>query len=480
MKRLSFVMIALAASACGSQRAATPEIAAIGTSSVAAVAKGLQPAWVDGTLPAPYDASTHLMVVGRGDTPEAAQADARQQMQQAVLGPPEDRPFLTVPDDLQDFAFAPATEQFTTEGVGAFVRLIAQRVFIVDRLKQWSALMGRDALKDDPVDAFRSGGQAVVDAGEHLQALAATLAYYRAGSFVCARQAEITTTPCTETFDIKVVRDAIAEFGNSIRVQEKWSGGVPYRDGIGPLADVTVRATVKPRSIPALPLTGLPVAFKGPDAEAKATTNDDGLAHWATKTIEPSSKVAVRIDAETLLGPDASLWAKLPVLEVGYRPVDATSVRLAMFLQESTSGDNGLRGMTARIATAGLTKFSVLAPALRSMVPKKGAPTPEQLRALAAAANGQFDVLVVGEMHSQFASKLGRRTVWHEAQGTVTVYDVWSGATLGPLTATERAKGLGENKASQNALDALGRKLGHDLLKLLAEHFRAGAATAAR
>ncbi|MEO1334897.1 MAG: hypothetical protein AAFV29_04615, partial [Myxococcota bacterium] len=165
------------------------------------------PGWVSGEMPDLYDASTHLMVVGRGATPEEAEADAQANMLAAVLGPEADRPFTTIPEGLQSFAFAPGTERYVAERE-AFVRLVAQRVFVVDRLKAWEALMGVGALADDPPEPFMSGGQLVTDPSGHLESLVTTLGHGRAKAYVCARRMAVTTSTCTpESLDS--IRDAV-------------------------------------------------------------------------------------------------------------------------------------------------------------------------------------------------------------------------------------------------------------------------------
>ncbi|MEL7372814.1 MAG: hypothetical protein AAFN74_28080, partial [Myxococcota bacterium] len=113
--RLALISLFIFASACGGGRARRAGGAppAVPTSTAASVPGA--PGWVSGEMPDLYDASTHLMVVGRGATPEEAEADAQANMLAAVLGPEADRPFTTIPEGLQSFAFAPGTERYRTE-----------------------------------------------------------------------------------------------------------------------------------------------------------------------------------------------------------------------------------------------------------------------------------------------------------------------------------------------------------------------------
>ena len=474
MNRLGLIVCLALTVACGGQRSrGGPAGTGAGSvpTSTTALAGSMTPEWLEGALPAQFDEATHLMVVGRGTTVEAAEADAREKMMAAVLGPETARPFLTVPDALQDFAYTPGTERYVDPEGEAFVRLIAQRVFIVDRLKSWEVLMARGALSDEQPEAFVASGQAVTDPSTHLEALAATLGARRATVYVCERRMAVTTSTCTPG-GLETIRKAVKTFGRSVQLRPRFTEGVPYRVGHGPEAGIAIEAVWSSPGRPAVVLSGLPLMFKGPSEETSLETDDKGRAEWKPGVIDPATRVAVRIHSEAVLASEASLWAALPAIEVGFRGLGVKTARMAFLIDES-SGQKGRDGFKQKLTTLGMRSPVQLEPRFEGFV--KGGTDRERLRAMAEAAGGSIDLVAVGEMHSQYAGKLGARSVWHEAEGTITVYDVWSGAQIGPVKGTDREHGIGERAASAKALGALGRHLAEELTKLLNEHYRPSA-----
>ena len=474
MTRLSFVLMLLTAGvACGGAQKRSVSQGTVPTSSVAQVG-GDQPAWVAGEMPALYDASTHLMVVGSGPTVDAAAADARSRMVNKVLGPETSRPFASVPEDLQEFAYAPATERYVASPDKAYVRLLAQRVFVVDRLRAWEAQKAIGALADPVPEAFRTEGRPVSEPSSHLDALVTTLAYQRASAFVCNRRMAVSTSTCTPA-DLGAIHSAVSTFGQALEIRPKYADGVPYRAGDGAQAPVAAEVVWKAPGQSAQPVAGVPLAFQGVAEKASVPTEDDGLAVWRPTTADPTARVSVRIDAPALLGPDAALWATLPATDVGFRILQPKTARVAVFIEEDGSSRSGRDGFRTKLTGLGMGAPTDLPADMQRAFAKGSTPDRATLLALAQRANGSIDLVAVGEMHSQFASRVGARSVWHEAKGTLTLYDVWSGAQLGPLRGTERAVAIGERAASAKALRALGERLALDVSKLLTEHYRTGA-----
>ena len=473
MTRLMLI-VCLAATACGGSRGRVPS--SLPGSPPSSESDGA-PSWTTGEMPDLYDASTHLMVVGRGPNPEAAEADAKDKMTDTVLGPEQVRPFSVVPDELQDFAYTPATERYQEPGGDAFVRLIAQKVFVMDRLKAWEALMGVGALPDEVPEAFRAEGAPVTDPSAHLDALATTLAYQRASAFVCARGMAVTTSTCTPT-NLGAIRSAVSTFGQALALRPRFAGRVPYRAGVGAQAPVKVQVVWTPPGQGPIPVSGVPLVFKGTDTAtaAKQESDDRGLAEWLSSPSSASQSVQIGFDAGILLGQDASLWAALPTAKVGYRAVTANSARIAWMVKESGRGHSGRDGFVKKADALGLQSPSEMPSDLKTRVPEsEDMLTAEALRAVAEAANGAIDFVAVGEMHSQFAGKLGARSVWHEARGTLHLYDLWTGARLGPIKGAARASAIGERAASAKARRRLGERWATNASQLLNQHFQTGA-----
>ena len=472
MTRTLFAAVMLTLVACGGKggRGPTPSAEGVATSTATEA-----PAWVRGEMPEPYDASTHMMVVGQGKTYDAALLDARDDMALAVLGPTTVRPFAAIPDGLQDFAFAPATERFEDADGTTHVRLIAQRVFVMDRLRAWEALTGVGALSDEIPEAFRVGGKPVTDPSEHLMALATTLAYQRASAFVCERSMVVNTSTCTPA-DLGAIRSAVSTFGQSLKVTPWFDGGVPYRPGLGHQAPVAVEVQWTPPQGQPARISGVPVVFEASTDSATEETDDRGRARWSPSAVDPAVPVSAKIGAADLLGPESSLWATLAPAAVGFRTLAPKTARIAWMVKETGRGRTGRRGFVARAKRLGLHPPVDLPKTLATLfADPKQPPSRDAMRAAATDAAGRFDLVAVGEMHSQFAGKMGARSVWHEARGALYLYDVWTGARVGPLRGTARASAIGERAASSKARELLGSRWAADAAKMLDEHYRSGA-----
>lgn len=430
-----------------------------------------RPAWVDGEMPDLFDASTHLMVVGAGPTVEEATVDAHAKMIAEVLGPENARPFVAVPESLQSFAEATATDRYVEGESQAYVRLVGKRVFIQERLEAWEAQMGIGALAELDPQPFTAAGQPVMDPSKHLTALATTLAYRRASAFVCERRLVVSTSTCTPA-SLGSIREAVKAFGEAITVRPAYKGGVPLRIGGGPEAPVAVIATWTAPGRNPVALAGLPVSFEGPSAEASIETDARGRAEWQPDAPDPNSKTAVRIDAEALLGADASLWANLASVEVTFRKLQPQTAQLALSIKENQRGAYGRKSLGQRLRQLGIARPVTLSQDQQDLVSLDDGPTRENLRALGEASEGAIDLVVLADFHTQFASRMRGRRVWHEAQGELVIYDVWSGAKIGPIDMTARENGLGEQAAGAKALRSLGAKLAEEAAKRLSEYYR--------
>ncbi|MEL7372561.1 MAG: hypothetical protein AAFN74_26790, partial [Myxococcota bacterium] len=193
--------------------------------------------------------------------------------------------------------------------------------------------------------------------------------------------------------------------------------------------------------------------------------------------VDANAHARLRVDAEGLLGAEAGLWANLPTLDIGFRLVTEKTARVALYFTETGGVHHGRDALRDRLKVLGLPETRALDPKFENFF-SEGAPDTARLRSLADAADGHIDLVAVSDMRSEFAGRMSRRSVWHEATGQIVVYDLWSGAQLGPVQGTEREAGIGEKAASAKALSALGDRLGRDVAKLLVQHFH-GAAQAA-
>jgi len=85
------------------------------------------------------------------------------------------------------------------------------------------------------------------------------------------------------------------------------------------------------------------------------------------------------------------------------------------------------------------------------------------LRALANEQGGALDVVLAATVESHFASRMGSRRTWYEAEAEVQAFLAWTGESLGRFEARGNANGIGDERAEAAAREKVARDLARQL-----------------
>ncbi len=86
------------------------------------------------------------------------------------------------------------------------------------------------------------------------------------------------------------------------------------------------------------------------------------------------------------------------------------------------------------------------------------------LRALANEHGGALDVVLVARVESHFASRMGSRRTWYEAEAEVEAFLAWTGESLGTFEAQGNANGIGDERAEAAAREKVARDVARQLI----------------
>jgi hypothetical protein len=298
--------------------------------------------------------------------------------------------------------------------------------------------------------------------GMHMEALA------------CQRRLELLDEPCEapRREDIAAQLQALAR---EIRLRPRLAGGIPLDADNRPLRPLEIVVErVSPRGAIA-PLAGVPVMVVQPDGEdavgaAQVRTDATGVARFALPDGEPwPGGIRVALDVEAFLGPLAAMW---PQTELTPTARTASAKRWSVVVTERVQGNQAREPIFAasldRAIRAGGGDPMVALPvdAMRKITTATPSTLPRVLPALADELQGRVDVLVIAELDSEYASRMGAYRVWYEARGRVQVYDVWTGKRLAELQDSVTATGVGDERADQAARGQLAEKLAIELAKV--------------
>ncbi|MEO0812254.1 MAG: hypothetical protein AAFY60_05265, partial [Myxococcota bacterium] len=169
------------------------------------------------------------------------------------------------------------------------------------------------------------------------------------------------------------------------------------------------------------------------------------------------SRLGVELDRQALLGSLAESFPEI-VLSVPFRRVQPSAARVGLSIRET-----GADGETTHMVQALQDRLSgsrqvVLLDRDAAALVSDGV-TPERMDALAQMTRGRVDLLIIGAASSQLTSRMGSRSVYHEASATLRVYNIWTGEKLSEVSDSQQALGLGESRAAKNALKQLGETL---------------------
>jgi hypothetical protein len=287
---------------------------------------------------------------------------------------------------------------------------------------------------------------------------------------VCRRRATVLQAPCgpeDPMVEEGEVDALLREVAASVRVTAGFDGGVPLGADGRPLRPVSVRA-VTPGGAP---VAGLPLVATAPDAPKprRAVTGADGTARFAgVGDAEWNGPLEVNVDAERLLGALVDRWPGQSLRIEGRR---VGLARWAALVVERVQGSKASSAVVERVLERAIRervkgRRVQLTEGQRDRV--RGARRdPSVLGALADELAGRLDVVLLVEVDSEFASRMGAQRVWYEARGRAVAFDAWTGQPLATVQTSVTESGIGDTRADQAARQALARTLVDQLLSEL-------------
>lgn len=422
------------------------------------VAPDPAPEWTLGAWPAHLPAERFAAAVATSTDAKASHTKALAALEVRLFGPPEKRPFAALPPELRDFVDPALTREHSSEGITTALVAVS-KTHIQQRLDDWAQAQTPDTeLPERHPDGERVlvFGEQVHDARDHLNRLIEHLRYRRAAHFVC-QDAPVRTSTCSAP-DPRILQDSLQAFTSGIQLRSTPTDGVPYRAGLGALRKITVHATWNSPGRAPEPLAQVPVQVKLPNRTLLSETDADGRVHIPWPNDAPLNATAKARIASSLLAELQSFWADPPSVDIVLRELRPDRSRVALSIKEASVGRHSTDGserLRQGLLSAGWAAVYYLDEGRTPAQPVQAA----ALSALADQAQGQLDVLLMGDLEVHFASQMGARSVWYEATGELTVYDAWTGRPVAVLKDSARAVAIGEAAAAKAALEALGGQL---------------------
>lgn len=293
-------------------------------------------------------------------------------------------------------------------------------------------------------------------------------------AMVCERRQALLGDEC-EAPAREEITAAVEAVAREVRLRTRLAGGVPL-DAEGrplrPLEIVVERTSARGATTA---LAGVPVRIEQPAGvdvldDTEAVTDNAGTARFALRegATWPSG-LRVSLDREAFLGPLAEMWPEGHLVPIG-RPVEAR--RWSLVVTERVQGNRARTAIFGasldRAVRAGGGEGMVALPpdAQRRVTAAAPSALATLLPALADELGGKLDVLIVAEIDSEFASRMGDYRVWYEARGRVQILDAWTGKRLAEVSDAVSASGVGDERADQAARTQLAEKLAGELAKL--------------
>ncbi|MEM6531151.1 MAG: hypothetical protein AAF654_00940 [Myxococcota bacterium] len=312
------------------------------------------------------------------------------------------------------------------------------------------------------LDAYRSNRDGIASLVPSLHVLWAAEAKVR----VCDRLRALTETEAT-CEDETATRDgaliAVTRLMDGLVLEPRFDGGVPVGPDGRPSRPLEVLVTWTDGTSDAAPAPRVPLKVtdgKEWIGQQEAASGPDGIASLDFGEVlpNPETRIGLELYAEAWAGDLGPLLPEL-ALSIPFRRVTPSTARVGLLIQEvSVDQDTTFlaSALQSGLAEARGGDVQLVDETLASIV---GTLNPDTLRQLADASRGRIDVLVAGRATSSLASRMGSRSVYHEASATLTLYDVWTGAEITTVERSTQALGLGDARAAKNALRQLGGEL---------------------
>lgn len=263
----------------------------------------------------------------------------------------------------------------------------------------------------------------------------------------CLRRRALFESVC-EPPDTAEVDRAVAELLAEVTLVPGLRGGVPVDADGKPRVDGTVYVLWR-----GLPLPGAPVAVGDPPQAM--STDAKGRVVLPTRDGR-FSPTTVTLDPGALLGPVA---ADLPAPKVEVKSRPESSRRYALVVRGRPTGTEPLEAaLSEKLADLGAPAHLDAAQRERLSAVTKGDAVPA-LAEIARRAAGAFDVVILVDYDSAFASRMGGNRVWYEASGSLTIYDAWSGKSTFHEPIRAKANGVSDASADTAARAKLAQQV---------------------
>lgn len=473
--RLTCALAAFGLTSCGGSGAPPPKadpkvpVDGVGNPVAAPAAEGIEE-WLAGQR-----AAAEATLSGQGVS-ETSAADARalalRALEAAFWGESE-WPSLPPPIETERPSLFGAVEIAEIERDGQFAAFVRTELEPIPGVaERWLGTLADRS--PEPGDGFREALDAVL---------------YRAWSRtaqarICERLVQFGLAESCELLSLSEQEATLQRLADGLVLESVYADGIPVDLSGKPARPLEILATWTDGSSDPMPVSGVPIrvdqgaswfVLPSPPAEddsaaagesadsapptATRTTGEAGVARFefVQAPSDPSERLGVALDRDALLGSFADSFPEL-VLSVPFRRVTPDDARIALAVRERWQDAETTHLVSAlREGLAKTREATLLDEETTALLEEEI--TPERLDEIAVLTRGRVDVLITGEATSQLTSRMGSRSVYHEASATLIVYDLWSGARVATLEDRVQALGLGEARAAKNALDQLGEAL---------------------
>jgi len=294
-------------------------------------------------------------------------------------------------------------------------------------------------------------------------------------AMVCERRQALLGEECSAPAREEIAA-AVEAVAREVRLRTRLTGGIPLDGASRPLRPIEIVVERVSARGATTALAGVPVLIVQPegvdalDEDTEAVTDNAGTVRFALRDQATwPTGLRISLDREAFLGPLAEMWPESNLIPIG-RPVNAR--RWSLVVTERVQGNRARSAIfgasldRAMRASGGEGMIALPPDALRRVTTAASSTLGTVLPALADELQGKLDVLVVAEVDSEFASRMGDYRVWYEARGRVQVFDVWTGKRLTERTDAVSASGVGDERADQAARAQLAEKLAGELAKV--------------
>jgi hypothetical protein len=279
--------------------------------------------------------------------------------------------------------------------------------------------------------------------------------YAHVGALVCERRRALFSVQC-EPGDTTEADGALEAMARQCSLVGAYVGGVPL-DTEGHL----VRAPGIYALCDGVPVADVPVVASSGVSELRQSAQTDARGRAGFEAFARdlwTGPIRVGVDASAVLGPLHETWPNVEVI-LEARPIG--SKRWTGLVSQGARADEGFSAALAEaLESAGLEPpVSVRAEHASTLLQASAQSRPEVFSQVAEVLGGRVDLVLVSDVQSQFAARMGGSRVWYEARGVLFAHDAWSGRVLARVEATAEASGVGDARADRAARQKLAQML---------------------